>query len=665
MTNLNIYNSTTTQWESIKVDTRLSVLKNTVTLTADVNWVFIGITSYNPADDALYVVKKDTVKGNHQLILDEDYTFNTSSLKIFSKDGSNWKQGDVFEFSVWKNVERDLPSADGALLQNGSVTDSKLAMPITPALTDLDGNISTNLYDRLLGIDTKIKGIQKETPFIFVTNYDDLVTDVGKSTEDWTNAIQTALNASPTYKQVVLPMQTCRITKTLEVPYGTSLIGFGNASVIQPDFGYWQTTDYRTIRILGIEGVNYGESSYNRYFENFSVVAKNNASLQTTAIDIGTPTTISTANAVNYAALFVNFRNILVSKFDTAWNIRECWMSNFTAISITDCRVGLSITGKAVNLNFDKMMMTNFSSDYTSSTGKMYGIVIDNKTTYSDGNGRPEGLSFSNSLVFGANTNLHIKNCLHTRFTELILDGASEDTIIIESPDNLSIKGCYVYTSGSGKCCINMSMASNQESVINIYDNYFIGTTGTQYGIYGFTNNYRYGVTIQNNLFEALSNPIHVNYLGRSKILSNYGKNNRGDFIYIQSESGDTIVDGNNSIDAYPVLRLHPTTADSLQIGFNTSATTKTYYQGFTTINAGATSGSCGNGFYYGTQFPYGTVDPYYRAVTIVQPLGNIGSFWVEADTTGTEATIKCSTAPTVNTKIYYQAIAVPYAATV
>jgi len=659
MSNLNIYNSETAQWETIKVDTRLSVLKNTVTLSADVNWVFIGITQFNPADDALYVVKKDATKGNHQLIEGEDYTFNTASLKIFSKDGSNWKQGDVFEFSVWKNVERTLPTADGSLLQDGSVTDVKLAMPITPALTDVDGNISSSLANRLFGIDNKIKGIEKETPFVFVSNYDNLVTNVGQATEDWTNAIQTALNAQPAYKQVVLPMQKCRITKTLRVPVGTSLVGFGNSSIIEADFGYWQNTDYRAIHIKGIEGINYGENSYNQYFENFSVIGKNNASLQTIAIDIGTPTTITIAEAVNYALLFANFRNILVTKFGVAWNITECWSSNFTSLSILDCRMGLKITGKAVNLTFDKMMMTNFSNDYTSSTGKRYGVFVDYKS-YSDGNGRPEGLLFSNSLIFGADTNLYIKQVLYSRFTDMVLDGAYEDTVILESPDNLSIKGCYIYTSGAGKSCINLTPLTTQDSVINIHDNYLIGTTGTQYGVNCFANTiYRYGLTVQNNLFEALSNPIYFNYVGRSKILNNYGRNNRGDFIYLQSECGDTKVDGNNSIDAYPVLRLHPTTAETVQIGDNTSANTRTSYQGVATIAAGSNVGSCGNAFYYGS------TDLYYRAVTLVQPLGNIGYFWVRADTTGTEATIQCSTPPSTNVKVYYKTIAVPYTATV
>ncbi|MDP4268441.1 MAG: hypothetical protein Q8880_13540, partial [Bacteroidota bacterium] len=61
MSNLNLYNNTTGQWEEIKIDTKLNVLKNTVTLSAPVYWIYIGISNYNPSNDTLYVVKDGKV----------------------------------------------------------------------------------------------------------------------------------------------------------------------------------------------------------------------------------------------------------------------------------------------------------------------------------------------------------------------------------------------------------------------------------------------------------------------------------------------------------------------------------------------------------------------------------------------------------------------------
>jgi hypothetical protein len=104
---------------------------------------------------------------------------------------------------------------------------------------------------------------------------------------------------------------------------------------------------------------------------------------------------------------------------------------------------------------------------------------------------------------------------------------------------------------------------------------------------------------------------------------------------------------------------LHPTTAKTLQIGDNSSANTRTSYQGNSVIKAGTTIGSAGNAFYYGTP------DLYYRAVTWIQPTGNLGNVWVIPNTSDTEATIMCSIAPTSDTKVYYRTIAVPYSATI
>src|SRR5690606_13797653 len=112
-------------------------IEKTVTLSKDSDSVSFGITEYNPADDVLMVYRNSVYMSK-----DTDYTLGGDGLTIFhiNSPEKKWNKDTEFNFVVLKNVERDLPSSDGSLLQNGSVTDEKLteSIKISPALTDKD-----------------------------------------------------------------------------------------------------------------------------------------------------------------------------------------------------------------------------------------------------------------------------------------------------------------------------------------------------------------------------------------------------------------------------------------------------------------------------------------------------------------------------------------------
>jgi hypothetical protein len=155
MANLKHFNSSTGKWEEIKVSTKFKDLLNTVKLTQDQNYVNIGITNYNPVEDVIFVIQNST-----WLQKDEDYIVNGGLLRIESKDGSNWSNGDTFNFVILKNVDKDaLPSADGSLIQDGSITISKLAATIQNRINIIgSGTLSTisdNLIDAMNEINNK------------------------------------------------------------------------------------------------------------------------------------------------------------------------------------------------------------------------------------------------------------------------------------------------------------------------------------------------------------------------------------------------------------------------------------------------------------------------------------------------------------------------------
>lgn len=162
MANLKHFNPDTGLWEEIKVSTKFKDLYNTTVLTQDQNYANIGITNFNPNEDVLFSIWNST-----WLQKDIDYTLNGGLLRIESKDGSNWSNGDTFNFIVLKNVDKDaLPSADGSLIQDGSITIAKLAVTIqnyinkigvsaltttavtlSDAINDLNTQLSENTQD--------------------------------------------------------------------------------------------------------------------------------------------------------------------------------------------------------------------------------------------------------------------------------------------------------------------------------------------------------------------------------------------------------------------------------------------------------------------------------------------------------------------------------------
>lgn len=172
MANLKYYNNSTSKWEEIKVSTRFKELLNTKKLIADQNYVNIEITNYNPNEDVLFVILNST-----WLQKDEDYVINGGLLRIESKDGSNWINGDTFNFVVLKNVDKDaIPTTDGSLIQDGSITIAKLATSLQNYINKIGDAELTTITDDLSGaineINTQLsKNVQQIHDAKTPTNY--------------------------------------------------------------------------------------------------------------------------------------------------------------------------------------------------------------------------------------------------------------------------------------------------------------------------------------------------------------------------------------------------------------------------------------------------------------------------------------------------------------
>lgn len=133
----NLYNPETGEYEELKVSTKFTELKNTVTLLVSSSFVDIGISEFNPLEDVLEV-NKNTIPMDENI----DYIVNGGYLRIENPSGV-WLSGDFFSFRVLKNVDRSpLPSYDPSLFQDKAITKAKLAQELQD---ELDGVLAASI----------------------------------------------------------------------------------------------------------------------------------------------------------------------------------------------------------------------------------------------------------------------------------------------------------------------------------------------------------------------------------------------------------------------------------------------------------------------------------------------------------------------------------------
>jgi len=478
------------------------------------------------------------------------------------------------------------------------------------------------------------------------------------SAQDHTAAINAAFGSAVfNKKRVFIPGGcTLRITAPIVIPCGLSFVGGGANSKILADYSAWVGVDYRAIVVVSREGINYSGAEYGQEIGNFSLFGTGNAGLVSIGMDFSAAAVIAPAVAVNYSLYNANVHHILVSNFDTAYNIKECWTTTFDNVYSMYCRAGILIAGKSVNLTFSEVRLTNFTNANTSSVAATQGIDVRSGFHYTAGaEGRPEGIVFTpGCLIFGASTNLYVSQCLYFRITDCVIDGATNYGVRIGTADNVKLQGNYIYASAIGGKGVSLDSVGTSDSKVVIEGNHFVGSNAaSQVGV-DVGNGTRRGVTIANNFFRSWNRPIFLNNVSDSEVTGNYGRSNLSELVYVQSGGANTVIDRNASDDAFAILLCHPTTSALLDIRANVSPTTKTFARGKVTLLSGTTSISIPSGLHSG-------VERYLRARTQCKVSANIGNWWVsDPVSTSSTATLTCSVAPGADVTIYYEAQAIP-----
>jgi len=389
-------------------------------------------------------------------------------------------------------------------------------------------------------------------------------------TSDDTAAIQRAIDTALPGSlpvQISLPGGICIITAPLAIHRNAYLVGTGAGTVIRADFAHWRGESLVALDVNSKATHRAGIfASMHRMFSGFVIESVGQQSEQsTTAIAVHGAADIQVAEAVNHAFMG-GFRDITIRNFDLGMDVLEMWNSVVDHVAMTGCRNGVKIHGKSVNLWFQHLMLTNFNNS-TASTG----FSIDSGFHYTGGKeGRPEGVTLSNSLVFGAINDVVVSRVLKGDIIDNILDGAVQTAVIIGTGDQVTLRNNYAYTSSRTADVVQVVATGAVTRGLNLIDNHVVASGGPGFHfVKGGAA--REGVSIERNRFEGSSHPIHVQAgINNSNIRDNYGNRNTGPLISLESGGRAVAIDGNNSSDPFPAVHLLPEVHLSLPLGSNT-----------------------------------------------------------------------------------------------
>lgn len=455
-----------------------------------------------------------------------------------------------------------------------------------------------------------------------------------------------------------------KITRTFKINRGRKIRGCGSIIADFTTAATW-SADYCAVDLIvdSADGLATIFSGFGQYLKGIKITSTAANTVQATGARFRTSLSIAVGQVVSFSYLSGNIA-FTVEKFDTAVELRECWSTTFNDLIISNCRRGVYINGKVVNVTFGSgCRFSNPDKAYTTSVADTIGVELDSSTRYTAAaEGRPEGITIcSGALIYGFDNNILATRFLALNVCDSVIDGAAKDCIVIGTGDDLSLDNNYIFSSGAYSGVYVNGTATAVASKFDITNNNFVGSspTNTCYAIsFANTGVSRSGVKIKENSFVDWT--IGVNAIlcpDNSSIEDNYGESIGTDLIYIQNGGAGTTVDGNKTSSSVNALRLHPATSSELIIGKNKSALNRTSFVGKATVLTGTSSIALPNNFRT-------TGDNYVRAVTSVTFITAFpGTFNITDEASLSDALLNLSTNALVDTIVRYECTAVPQAA--
>ena len=341
--------------------------------------------------------------------------------------------------------------------------------------------------------------------------------------DDWSDAIQAAINAVVNKGVVMLP-QSCRIKKTIKVNKQVTFIGNGHSKIIC-DYSEWgghnfgssvpQNTalyiearepvrlseiDDLNIRIGGffLEAVNVIDDTYGMYL-GYSDISK-----------------VSQEVMNNCSVSGKSFDNISIRGFNVGMQLSEVWNCTFENLIVMDnTTYGVLIEGQSVN-NFFENCRIYRSGTALRATGK----------EYTDSYKRPEGNVFNGGFYGESELGIDHKDGLFFDYTNLVVDLNSSYAMRISKGDSVCVTNCYLYGHGEYTVMLETIDTPVNNLSTSFSDNKFMGNSDNRYAI-GKGDNWS-GLIIKGNSFQNYTKNtcISLGYNTRCIISNNVFKNN-------------------------------------------------------------------------------------------------------------------------------------------
>ena len=372
---------------------------------------------------------------------------------------------------------------------------------------------------------------------------------------DDTGAFRDAIKAlSDRPHRLTLPEGVCRITGPIVIPTPmVQIVGAGAGSVIQADFSAWSNkSNYVALQLLNTDAwVTIG-----RAFRDFSIRGVHNERL--VSIGVQMQSLNNHQEGGHYLAGLL-LENVHVSGFDTGFEIRDTIRSSFRFLQVDNCRVGFALLGENVNDQFQNLYAGNFSTEHTAKREPTFGSVIDTAEYPDRHKHGPEGITLTDSVIVGADTNLLTRQGLFIVVARNVLDLARGSSVVIEDPNTFRLEDNYVSSQGTAQAVISARPPSIDIDSLAIVGNQIdgLGKKGAV-GIQFVSGTKRRGVIIERNHLIGLNAPMLFDSLPESLVVrDNYGSGNAGAFIRIAGDgkmSKAVLIDGNHTSDHYPIF---------------------------------------------------------------------------------------------------------------
>jgi len=294
-----------------------------------------------------------------------DYIGNYTDLATaVSKIGATPKTLQINAATVIADGETiTTPSTLTLWFTNGGSIDGT-AGGSTETLT-INGNLQAGMH-QIFGSNLTVNGSLKNKevyPLWFGEN-------TTPGTTDMTDAIQAALNLNTNVK---LTKGIYRITSTLNIPKYTSLVGAVGANILA-DFNVISTwsSDYVALRFSGLGGEDVTINDFNTIFKDMVITSSGASAVEATAVQVPVS---ATSGTILYSRYGCSWNNIEVVGFDIAYDLSQITNSVVTELKSRNCRVGIFIKGKTVNLYMDHLNLYKGTPE-TSSAGNSYGVYV-------------------------------------------------------------------------------------------------------------------------------------------------------------------------------------------------------------------------------------------------------------------------------------------------